>query len=145
MLRMALIIFAATASLIAADFSGTWKLNVEKSRPRFSLASDTTKIEEAPPYSVRTTLDQILKSGEKRHQEISRICDGKEHPVTGVGFKQEAASEICERLDTSTIKITQKRDGKEVSEFTSHISPDGKVMTIVRKGGGDETLVFERQ
>jgi hypothetical protein len=46
---------------------------------------------------------------------------------------------------SSTRKVTQKRDGKVVSEFTSTVSPDGKVMTNVRKGGGDETLVFERQ
>jgi len=57
---------------------------------------------------------------------------------------RKVPSEICERM-SSTRKVTQKRDGKVVSEFTSTVSPDGKVMTNVRKGGGDETLVFERQ
>jgi hypothetical protein len=130
--------------LMASDFTGTWKLNLAKSKPSTDLASETMKIEQTDPNAYRTTIDSVLKSRQKEHQEINRICDGKEHPSTGVGFKQEGATEICEQM-SSTRKVTQKRDGKVVSEFTSTVSPDGKVMTNVRKGGGDETLVFERQ
>lgn len=132
-------------TVMAADFNGIWKLDLAESKPRNDLASETMKIEQTGPNAHRTTIDNVLKSGPKRHQEINRICDGKEHPASGTGFKQEGATEICEQLDASTLKITQKRDGKEVSEFTSTISSDGKVMTNVRKGGGDETLVFEKQ
>ena len=133
------------ASAMAADFSGTWKLDPAKSKPGNDLASETMKIEKTGQNAYHVTLDRVLKSGESRHQEISRTCDGKEHPATGVGFKQEGATEICEFLDASTHKVTQKRDGKQVSQFTSTISGDGKVMTNVRSGTGAETLVFERQ
>jgi hypothetical protein len=132
-------------TVMAADFAGTWKLDLAKSKPRNDLASETMKIEQTGPNAFRTTIDNVLKSGQKGHQEIDRICDGKEHPATGTGFKQEGATEICEELDASTRKVTQKRDGKETSEFTSTVSSDGKVMTNVRKGAGAEMLVFERQ
>jgi len=136
------LLLAVTA--MASDFTGTWKLSLAKSKPSNDLAGETMKIEQTGPHAYRTTIDSVLKSGQKEHQEINRICDGKEHPSTGVGFKQEGATEICEQM-SSTRKVTQKRDGKVVSEFTSTVSSDGKVMTNVRKGGGDETLVFERQ
>jgi hypothetical protein len=131
--------------LMSSDFTGTWKLNLAKSKPSTDLASETMKIEQTCQNAYRTTIDSVLKSRQKEHQEINRICDGKEYPSTGAGFKQEGATEICELMSSSTRKVTQKRDGKVVSEFTSTVSPDGKVMTNVRKGGGDDTLVFERQ
>jgi hypothetical protein len=137
-------ILAQTDSHTAVNFIGTWKVNLAKSKPNNDLVSETLKIEQTGPNAYRTTIDWVLRSGQKGHQEINRIYDGKEHPSTGVGFKQEGATEICE-LMPSTRKLTQKRDGKVVSEVTSTVSPDGKVMTNVRKGGGDETLVFERQ
>ena len=129
-------------AVTGADFTGTWKLNLAKSKLRNDLASETMKIEQTGPNTYRTTVDIVLKSGQKEHQEINRICDGEEHPSTGVGFKQEGAAEICEQMSSSR-KVTQKRDGKAVSEFTSTVSGDGKVMTNVWKG--DETRVFDRQ
>jgi hypothetical protein len=124
-----------------------WKLNLAKSTPGNGndVASETMKIEQIGPNAYRTTTDAVLNSGQKAHQEHNRIYDGKEQPATGTGFKQEGATEICELVNASTRKVTQKRDGKDISEFTATVSPDGKVMTNVRKGGRDETLVFERQ
>jgi len=147
-MRPALIIVAALSlaiSVMAADFTGTWKLDLAKSKPRGDVASETMKIEETGPNTYRTTIDEVQNSGQKAHQEIIRICDGKEHPSMGIGFKQEGATEICELIGASTRRMTQKRDGKVVSELTSTVSADGKLMTNVRKGGGEETLVFERQ
>jgi hypothetical protein len=130
---------------LAADFTGTWKVNLEKSKPGSDLASDTMKIEQTGPNTYRTTIDRVQKSGQKSHQEINRTYDGKEHPVTGVGFNPAGGTEICEMVNSSTHKVTQKRDGKIVSEFTSTVSADGKVMTSIRTGNGAEMLVFERQ
>jgi hypothetical protein len=133
---------AFTVSAIAADFTGTWKLSLPKSKLTSDLVSETMKIEQTGPNTYRTTVDTVRKSAKKEHQVINRICDGKEHPSTGVGFKQEGSSEICEQ-SPSTRKVTEKRDGKVEGEFTSTVSGDGKVLTNVWKGG--ETRVFERQ
>jgi hypothetical protein len=138
-----MMLFALTA--IAADFDGVWKLDLAKSKPSLDLAGETMTIEKTGPDSRRTIIDTVTKSEEKSHQVIYRIYDGKEHPATGAGFKAEGATEICEQVDASTRRITQKRDGKVTSELTSTVSSDGKVMTIVRKGLGAETLVLIRR
>ena len=143
--RIILGTLSVAVTVMAADFYGMWKLNLAKSKPGNGPASETMKIEHTGPNTYRTTIDTVLNSGQTRHVEINRVLDGKEHPVTGVGVNPEGATEICQQLDASTHKVTQKRDGKTVSEFTSTVSPDGKVMTNVRTGGGAGTLVFEKQ
>ena len=137
-------------ALIAAEsFVGTWKLNVEKSKltgNNADLASETMTISKTGANSFRTTIDSVLKSGKTQHFEINRIYDGKEHPATGVGFR-EGLTEIDQRLDASTRKITQKRDGKLAGEFTSTVSPNGKTLTndTHRIDGSEDIQVFEKQ
>jgi hypothetical protein len=137
--------------LIAAEpFVGTSKLNLEKSTllgNDRNLASETMTISNIGPNSFRTTIDSVPKSGQTRHVEINRLYDGKEHPRTGVGFKQEGATEIDQRVDAAKRRVTQKRDGKVVSEFTSTTSPDGKTLTnkVHRPDGSEEIEIFEKQ
>jgi hypothetical protein len=93
-----------------------------------------------------TTVDLTTASGVKRHLEISRVNDGKEHPATGVGFKQEGRTEISQQIIPSIRKITSKKDGKVIGEIISTLSRDGKVMTNHRTiGTTEEVRVFERQ
>src|ERR1700678_2370238 len=117
------VIFSLSTTLVAAEpFVGTWKLNVQKSTllvNDLSRVSETMTISNSGPNSFRTTIDSVPKSGQTRHVEINRLYDGKEHPRTGVGFKQEGATEIDQRVDAATRRVTQKRDGKVVAEFTS--------------------------
>ena len=133
-----------SATMVAADFIGTWKLNLAKSPGHDDMESQIMKIEQSGPNASRITIDVVFKSGQKQHEEINRIYDGKEHPTTGVGISK-GGSEICQYLDASTRKITQKRDGKVISEFTSTISAEGKVMTNHRTGSHEGTAVFDRQ
>jgi hypothetical protein len=126
---------------LGADFTGTWKVNIEKSHPRNALAGATLKIEEIGPNTYRPTHQCCAQSGEKTHQEIKRIYDGKEHGMDAV----PGGSEISEKLDAYTRKIIRKIDRKVAFQLTSTVSLDGKVMTNLIKGGWDETLVFERQ
>jgi hypothetical protein len=141
---MLLGITCLTATLVAADFTGTWKLNLAKSQGTNDLVSYILKIEQTGPNMYRTTVDSVVKSGAKQHQELNRIYDGKEHPMTGVGVP-EGASEICQFVDASTRKITQMRGGKVVSELTATTSSDGKVMTNHRTGNREEHFIFEKQ
>jgi len=79
--------------------------------------------------------------------EINRFYDGNQHPATGVGFKQEGATEIDQQVDASTRNIIQKRDGRVTNELTSTVSPDGKTMTnkTHRANGSEDIQVFEKQ
>jgi hypothetical protein len=149
--RLTLIVlatFSLGATLAAADFTGTWKLNVEKSKLPADLASETMTISQTGPNSYKSSIDMVTKSGERRHTELNRTCDGREHLLTGVGIRQEkGASEICQQIDPSTRKVTAKRGGKVIEEITSTLSPDGKVATVdIRRtlGNTEEILVFNR-
>jgi ADP-dependent phosphofructokinase/glucokinase len=135
-----------SVSLLAGDFTGTWSLNIAQSKTERTVTSQTNKIEKISNQTFRTTIDAVTKSGEKTHQEIIRTFDGKEHPAEGTGFsKENSPSEICEQVDASTRKITQKRNGKTTSVLNVTISPDGKTMTTIRTGNRAETLVFDKQ
>ena len=131
--------------LPAADFSGTWKLNLEKSQlgqndPR---ASETMTISQTGSNAYTTAFDIVTKAGEKQHQEFNRIYDGKEHPLAGVNVKPEGFTEVCEQINPSTRKMTRKRAGKVVEVLTSKVSPDGK--TMINTFGNGVVYVFDRQ
>jgi hypothetical protein len=132
----------------ADPFVGTWKLNLEKSEllANSNLASLTMTISPSGSNTFTSVIDSITNSGEKRHQEVIRIYDGKEHPAKGIGLNP-GLSEISERVDASTRKVTGKRNGKILGTFTSQISPDGKTMTNrqLSSDGNEEVRVLERQ
>ncbi len=136
--------FATTA--LAADFTGTWKLNLQKSKntgPK--VASQTMKIEPTGPNSFRTTIDVTLNSGEQRHQERNRTYDGKEHPAQGVGVPPNQ-SETCAINNQGERTITIKQDGKVLTEIKSSVSADGRTLTNITTQGGDQVVgVFDKQ
>jgi hypothetical protein len=127
-----------------ADRAGTWKMNPAKSTipETSSLIDITEKIEQTGPITFRITDDVVTKSG-KVHEEFTAICDGKEHPLTGVGV-QSGASGICE-INGSTFTGRSITDGKETGTLTSRISDDGKVMTNTGTGAFAGTQVFDKQ
>ena len=146
---LALLLFARLLS--GQDFVGTWKLNLEKSRPPVSdLAAITMKIEETGANTFRSTIDIVWKGGQHQHYEDNRLCDGQEHAAQGVGLTP-GTSETRQLLDSSTRKIIQGRAGKVLSEMTSKVSADGKVMTNrvtrVTKDGNrvKRVRVFDRE
>jgi hypothetical protein len=62
---------------MAADFAGTWKLNLEKSKLQNNdLASETMNISKTGPNSYTTAADTVSKSCEQRHTEVVS-SDGK--------------------------------------------------------------------
>ena len=126
----------------AEPFDGNWKLNLEKSKLQTNdIVSRTNRIVQTGPITHHSTTDIVLKSGKTFHREFDRTYDGKEHPVFG-GFT-EGLSEVCVSVDESTRKITQKKDGKVLGDFTVVLSKDGKVMTSSFSNG--EIQVYDRQ
>lgn len=139
-------LFLMIGTMGAADFTGTWKLNPEKSQlGSRDVTQQTLPIKQTGPNTYTSVVDIVTKSGEKQHQEIVRICDGKEHPSTRAAAAKGAVLN-CQIGPGPTRKLVEKADGKVVSEMTSTLSEDGKLMTNVFKyRDGDETLVYERQ
>jgi hypothetical protein len=131
--RITLAVLAYSFTLMAADaFSGTWKLNVEKSTllgRNADIASETLMVSETGPNTYTVVTDIVSKTGEKKHQEYKRTYDGKEHEVGNGGV------EIDVRVDAMTHKVIDKKDGKQTGEFTITISTNGKLMTDRRSTG----------
>jgi len=131
----------------AADLTGTWKMNVNKSK----LSSDSEftasimKVGKTGTNTYHFSWHDTLRSGKQRRLTDTHICDGKEHPSqSGTGSMY-----VC---DPDTLKHTFNRDGKPSSEIVLSFSPDGKTHTANRKrfgpGGNtisEELIVMERQ
>jgi len=144
--RKVLPILLIAGTMVGADFTGTWKLNPEKSKVgNRDISQGTLTIRQTGPDTYTSTLDFVTRSGEKRHQESVRVCDGKEHTVPHVD-PSKVSTVICQVGPGSTRKIVEKENDKVIVEMTSTVSADGKVLTNVWKyEDGDVVFVFEKQ
>jgi hypothetical protein len=149
--KVRLLPFLIAVSLLAAatDFSGTWKLNVEKSKlPADSpIAGRVMKTEKIGLGQFRDTFEDTDKAGKKRVHEAVHSCDAKEVPLPRLGA---GYTEICEDLDTFTSRTRRKKDGQVVLEITGQLSADGKILTATHKGIRDgvsfeAVYVYEKQ
>ena len=57
--------FVLSAVSFAEDLTGTWKLNVEKSKASSDVASETETIERTEPNTYRIVFEIVPKSGKK--------------------------------------------------------------------------------
>ena len=122
------------------------EFNPEKSKVgNRDIAQGTVTIKQTGPDTYTSTLDFVTKSGEKRHQENVRICDGKEHAIPHID-PSKVSIVMCQIGPGSTRKIVEKESDKVVAEMTSTVSADGKVLTNVWKyEDGEVVFVFEKQ
>jgi hypothetical protein len=135
-----------SGTAMAADFTGSWKLNLEKSTGNLaSFVSYTLKIEQIAPNTYRTTTDIVRNQGGELKQVIDRTYDGQEHHVPINGTPEEG-TQICEFTATGERKITMKEDGKVVEVLHSSVSSDGKTLTNrITTDKGETVMVFDRQ
>jgi hypothetical protein len=133
-------------TLSAADFTGTWKLNTEKSKlGERDITQGVLVTRQTGAETYASTLDYVTRSGAKRHSESVRVCDGKEHPLPAMDASKPATV-TCEMGPNSSRKIVERKSGKVIVEMTSTLSADGKVLTNVWKyDDGDVIFVFDRQ
>jgi hypothetical protein len=153
------VILALTLELGAAtvpDMSGTWRLNVQKSRWGKHTKPDagTVTIEHHEPafkYSGTLTSPNgvVGEPGEATSTyAFDGAIDGKEYPVTGtlaagnIVFRRESA-----KMVTSDFKSS---DGKLTQSARTTISSDGKTLTRViqeksPKGDVSWTEVYDRR
>lgn len=133
-------------TLMAADFTGTWKLNPEKSKlGNRDITQGTVTIKLAGPNTYTSTFDYVTRLGEKRHEQSVRVCDGNVHVVPRVDGSKKSTT-MCEIGPGSTRKVVEKEGDKVIVEMTSTVSADGKLMTNVWKyEDGEVVYVFERQ
>ncbi len=144
--RKVLPILMIAGTMAAADFTGTWKLDVAKSKlGNRDIAQGTLTTRQTGPDTYISTLDYLTRAGAKRHEESVRVCDGKEHATPHVD-PAKVSTVMCQVGPGSTRKIVEKENDKVIVEMNSTVSADGKVMTNVWKyEDGDVVFVFEKQ
>lgn len=112
--------------------TGTWKLNVAKSKFTPGPAPKSmTIVYAAEGEGVKITVDLTPAEGTAQHWEMAGKYDGKDNPVTG----NPAADSISfKKMDDHTSESTFKKDGKVTASNHRVLSADGKTLTITSKG-----------
>ena len=130
---LSLVLCAATA-LLAADATGSWKLNTAKSKytgvpmPKEMVATYTPQ-GSGWKYSGRG----VAATGEPINSSFTYVKDGEVIKATGFPYWDALSFKNGNAAKTTG---TLMRGGKPVGNVTRTISADGKTMTI----SGDITL-----
>jgi len=143
-----LLLFSAVALAVDSPFTGTWKLNLQKSKPG---AGDPTKsdIHHIVVNNQDITDQADWSDGkENNHIKVEAKIDGKDYPVTGdpgtdtLSYEQKGPRELT---------YTAKKSGKIVSRGTIEVSEDGRITTVnytyTSPEGKDDTgtVIYEKQ
>jgi hypothetical protein len=147
--RAVLCTIALFAGLAGADpFSGTWVLNLSKSKLPPPLPQRQTSYIEANSKSIRIRELIVNDKGERMSITVDAKFDGKDYPIIGSPFVDTVA---YQRVDSHTLKGTVKKAGQVVTTEKATVSPDGKTLTGSYSGtdltGKQVTgvAVFEKQ
>jgi hypothetical protein len=129
-------------------FSGTWVLNLAKSKIPPPIQKSQTASVAVDGLDIDISMDIINNSGERLNISTKAKFDGRDYPVTGTPYADTVA---YERVDRNTIKGIAKKDGKIVQRETLVVSADGKSLTgtyYIADATGEHitaTAVFEKK
>ena len=132
---------------LSADWSGTWKLNVAKSK----LGVHPGKWSDTRTYSVeghKITLDSkgTTTAGRPTHMSYAGTVDGKVYPVMGNPIGDHIAMTL---VTPREIKAKVMLHGKQSASAVTDVSADGKRLTLHRhstRGSAprDVTMAFDK-
>jgi hypothetical protein len=127
LLKIFAVVLAMSLSLFAAEspFSGTWKLNPEKSTP--PAPKRDVAVVDADENGLKFNEDIIDDKGQAMKINYQAKFDGKDYPVTGV---PNTDSISYRRVNENTLKGDLKKGGKKTADLTVVVSKDGKITTV---------------
>jgi hypothetical protein len=136
--------------LLGADspFSGTWKLNLAKSKLPPPLPQSVTAVVVVGDTTLKSSQEGIDESGKPFKISVEAKLDGSDCPIVG---DIESDTVAVQRINPRTLKSKWKKDGVVVKTATQALSADGKVITVeVSKTAPDGkktkgTAVYDRQ
>jgi hypothetical protein len=112
--------------------TGTWKLNVAKSKFNPGPAPKSMTVTYAPAAdAIKISVDVVWDGGESQKWEMTGKYDGKDYPITG---NPAADTASFKRVDDHTGESTFKKGGKVAATNTRVLSKDGKTLTITSTG-----------
>jgi hypothetical protein len=116
------------------NFTGTWKLNLEKSQytPGPPPKSLTSRVE-VMGDTVNFTFDGYDFTGKATiPDELSIKLDGKDYPIAADDLTRDTVA--MKKIDDYTIEETNKKDGKVTTITRTVYSRDGKSRTATTTG-----------
>ena len=149
-MRRAMLLLAAFGLIgllwAAEPMSGTWKLNVAKSKYPPSI--------EAPPKEM-TQVFRRLKGNQGEFSQTGTRTDGTPIAVKYIAPRQggvvktqtvqlEGIYIVLTRVDSRNAITTYMEDGKQVAVIQSVVSKDGKTLTQTTKVTDDQGKTIEQ-
>ncbi len=124
-----------------ASAVGTWKLNLEKSTNPTKLKSQTVKITEDSPTSLKYTVTGVDANGKPIHLRYDGAPDGQPHPIVG----SPTASAVAYTRNGNDVQATWTLKNGGTSTQDIKLSDDGTTITV-HSGSGDKssTEVYDR-
>jgi hypothetical protein len=146
---VAITLAVALGGTVLAQSVGTWKLNLAKSKYQEGQAPKSiTLVYEAASEGIKVTVDQVPADGPAIHYAVTANYDGKDVPVVG---NPNADMVARTRVNATTTKLVNKKDGNILSTATLVVSADGKMLTITTTGKNakgqkiDSVAVYDKQ
>ena len=128
-LRVVSLMLVLSLSLLAAEspFSGTWKLNLEKSKMTPPYPKEVIVRVDADDNGIKVKEDVIDSQGQPTKVSYEAKFDGKDYPTTG---SPEFDSVSFQRVNSNTLKAQLKKAGKVIGDYTVVVSKDGKTTSV---------------
>ena len=134
LLLAGVVCLAAVTTVFAADnFTGTWKMNLDKSQynPGPPLRSLTSRVDVMGDM-VNFTFDGYDATGKSiTPGELLIKLDGKDYPIAEDPARDTVA---MKKIDDYTTEETNKKDGKVTTIVRTVYSKDGKSRTATTTG-----------
>jgi hypothetical protein len=142
----ALLLFAVTALAADDPFTGTWKLNIAKSK---LLVGDKTTSDVYHMVADDSTIkftDEITLDKEVRKVTVDAKFDGKYYPIKG----DPDTDAVAYQRKGNTVTATLKKGAKVVGKYKAGVSQDGQITTVTFTMYSQEkpqtfTAVYEKQ
>ena len=122
------LLFASAVILQAADhFTGTWTLNVAKSKysPGKPPKSQTTKLKMLKD-GMREIVDRVNADGTTTRWDVIAKFGGKDTPISGDPDRDTVA---IQKIDDFTLEVVNKKAGKVTTSMKLVVAKDGKSRT----------------
>jgi hypothetical protein len=139
------------------SFSGTWKLNVAKSKMQPATASKSEILLLTVTGEEETvSTDAVTADGSREVMKYTARYDGKVYPgattITGKTVRTQKMNVVLRKIDARTRERLGMEGGKVTMRARRTLSEDGKTLTSTILGVGSdgkeivrEIRVFERQ
>ena len=126
----------------ANPFTGTWKLNLGKSKYEGVPAPKSlTRTVTAEGSGLKYVFEGEAADGSKISFSFTSKLDGSDAAVSGVGMPGGADAVAITKVSAHKMTGVQKKGGKEIGKASIDLSNDGKTLTVKTSGKVDGKAV----